>query len=133
MGGGIGENPWESTDRTSATVVTLRCQLWSGPGAGVRSKVKEGQTRHVHGDAGGFSWLGWGTTFWSPSVQRLSSLRKLEVGSFCGSEGSALLAGDRNTLAEICRGQKGWASPWGIWRRWRGPGKESSHTESIGD
>lgn len=79
----------------------------------MRLKVKEGQTIHVHGDVGAFSWLGWGPTFWSPSIQRLSSLRKLEVGSFCGSEGSGLVGGGGNTLAGIYRGQKGRASPVG--------------------
>ena len=41
-------------------------------------------------------------------------MRKLEVGSFCDSKGSGLEGGVRKTLAEIYRGQKGWAGPLGV-------------------
>lgn len=41
-------------------------------------------------------------------------MRELEVGSFCGSEGSGLAGGGRNTLAGACRGQKGGQAPWDI-------------------
>lgn len=80
--------------------------------AGVRLKVKGGSNWTCPWDVKDFSRLRWGAVSRSPLIQRLSSLRELQVGRY-GWKGICLEGVGRSTLAGICRRRKVWGGPLG--------------------